>query len=192
MKEYLFKNSFGEYKQVDLELASRVLPLKHWVEIPDDAEVAVHLNCGKSSGVFFWKDGGDTIWKDQQDIKPYWVDCECSGSMSLCEFIECWQGGCAIVWERDKQQPLVETNKLLTKTPFTYDRLLGCYVEHYASCSNSGYIVSVRHNTIGEPVFEVEGSEWDYGILAKEVIFYTEDNQPLTFERYKEMYYGEV
>ena len=185
MKEYLFKNCFGEYKQVDPELVARVLPLKHWVEIPDDAEVAVHLNCWKSSGVFFWKDGGDTIWKDQQDIKPYWVDCDCSGSMSLGEFLECWHDGCNIVWEQ-------ETSKPSTKTPFTYDCLLGCYVEHYASCSNSGYIVSVRHNTIGEPVFEVEGSEWDYGILAKEVIFYTEDNQPLSFEQYKEMYYGGV
>lgn len=181
MKEYLFKNSFGDYKQVDPELVARVLPLKHWVEIPNDAEVAVHLNCGKSSGVFFWKDDGDTIWNDKQG-KPYWVGCDCSGSMSLCEFLECWQGGCNIVWER-------ETNKLLTKTPFTYDCLLGCYVEPYVGCSNGGYIISVSLNTFGDLVFEVEGKEIYYGILAKEVIFYTEDNQPLTFERYKEMYY---
>ena len=92
------------------------------------------------------------------------------------------------LYERKKWQEALSS--VTTKTPFTLKRLLGCYVEHYASCYNGGHIKSVSCNTLGELIFEVEGAEWNYGILAKNVIFYTEDNQPLTFEQYKEMYYG--
>lgn len=177
MKELLLKGVDGVWKYNNSKMDFCPAYLEA-VEIPDDAEVS----CVNYEGTLnFYKNiNGKWALKNSFCSSEWYVP----NSYVLPAGYNPYDGKLEVVWER-------ETNKLLTKTPFTYDRLLGCYVEHYASCSNSGYIVSVRHNTIGEPVFEVEGSEWDYGILAKEVIFYTEDNQPLSFEQYKETYYTE-
>ena len=100
MKEYLRKNIDGEYVlEVTDEREAQEPHAKHWIEIPEGAEVAVYYKY--KDKVFFWKDAGKTHWGESSRLQLGWHDCSANMFTRLDEFLNEWADQATVIWQRE-------------------------------------------------------------------------------------------